>query len=90
VKYDALIEAMNNTKLPLKLHVHPPTENVLNHKFGKIINAGFNECTQWLLSSIPLQEIAGQVHSEAVVVPRVITKRRRRRKRPHASSPLEI
>jgi hypothetical protein len=67
---DKLVAAVREARVDLPaliLHVHPPTENVLNHEFVKIINVGFDDSTRQLLSSIPLKAIAGQLHRKTVL-----------------------
>ena len=51
----------------LVLHVHHPTEDTLDHSFVKVINRGFDETSQGIISSIPWKSIRNTLYKETVV-----------------------
>ena len=63
---DDLITAIKSTKLPIKIHIHKPGENVLHSAFVKVINKDFDEKTQATIDSIPLLKIASSLHKETI------------------------
>jgi hypothetical protein len=84
----ALEKAVKDAKeedsdITLDLCIYPPTKDVLESPFAKVINVKFDGLTESLIDSIPLVEIATSVHKDTVLSPPDTTKKKPKRQQFH-------
>jgi hypothetical protein len=74
---DALLLAVKKIKLPIKVHVYPPTSNIDLH-FVKVINGKFDSYSKALIKSIPWKEMASLVHKDTIVASSEIPRKKKK------------
>ena len=72
-----------DSDINLDLCIYPPTEDLLDSPFAKVINIHFDALTEGLIDSIPLVEIATAVHQETVIHPVATPKNKIKRQQYH-------
>jgi hypothetical protein len=61
-----LVQEIKKTGMSINIHVYPPTDNVLDSKFVKVLNVDFEETTTSLMDSFPVKEIATVIFNETM------------------------
>ncbi len=64
---DELEQYIIASGLDIVLHVHEATVDLFDHPFVKVINVGFDERTQQIISSIPWKSIAKTLYKDTIV-----------------------
>jgi hypothetical protein len=63
---DLLEKAVLDSGLDIALHIHKPTENVLDNPFVKVINVGFDRASKTIISTITWKSIATTLFNETI------------------------
>jgi hypothetical protein len=63
---DTLLQAVDSSMIAIEVHLYPPTKDVLDSEFVKLINVGYDRTTKNVMLSVPWKKIASLVHKNTV------------------------